>query len=60
MKKIIFVLLCFIFAIGTIVNAAQKDLEIQGKKLTSQKPPFTLTLPSEFNLVHSFSRKILK
>jgi len=57
MKKIIFVLLCFIFAIGTIVNAAQKDLEIQGKKLTSQKPPFTITLPSEFNLVHSFSQE---
>jgi hypothetical protein len=57
MKKIIFVLLCLIFTIGTIVNAAQKDLEIQCKKLTFQKPPFTLTLPSEFNLVHSFSQE---
>lgn len=57
MKKNIFVLLCVIFAIGSVVNAAQKDLEIQGKKLTSQKPPFTLTLPSEFNLVHSFSQE---
>lgn len=57
MKKNIFVLLCLILAIGAVVNAAQKDLEIQGKKLTSQKPPFTLTLPSEFNLVHSFSQE---
>jgi hypothetical protein len=57
MKKNIIVLLCFIFALGGIVHAAQKDLEIQGRKLTSQKPPFTLTLPSEFNLVHSFSQE---
>jgi len=57
MKKIIFILLCFILAILTTAIAAQKDLEIQGKKLTSRKPPFTLTLPSEFNLVHSFSQE---
>jgi len=35
----------------------QKDLEVQGKKLVSQKPPFTLTLPSGFNLAHSFSHE---
>jgi hypothetical protein len=57
MKKIIIALLCFIVAMGAIVNAAQKELEIQGKKLISQKPPFTLRLPSEFNLVHSFSQE---
>jgi hypothetical protein len=43
--------------VGTTAKAAQKDLEIQGKKLSSQKPPFTLTLPAEFNLVHSFSQE---
>ena len=35
---------------------ASKDLEIQGKKLISQKPPFILGLPSEFRLIHSSSR----
>ena len=35
----------------------QKDLEIQGKKLVSQKPPFTLTLPSEFISIHSFAHE---
>lgn len=57
MKKIIFVLFCFVLAMGGIVNAAQKDLEIQGKRLVSQKPPFALTLSSEFNLVHLFSHE---
>ncbi len=57
MKRIIFALFCLILAVGAIANAAQKDLEIQGKKLVSQKPPFTLTLPSEFDLVHSFSHE---
>jgi hypothetical protein len=57
MKKIIIVLFCLILAIWAIATAAQKDLEIQGKKLISQKPPFTLTLPSEFNLIHSFSHE---
>jgi hypothetical protein len=57
MKKIIIALFCFIIITGAIANAAQKDLEIQGKKLVSQKPPFTLTLPSEFNFVHSFTHE---
>ncbi len=57
MKKIVFVLFCFIFATGAVAIAAQRDLEIQGKKLVSQKPPIALTLPSEFSLVHSFSHE---
>jgi len=57
MKKIVFVLFCFIFATGAVAIAAQRDLEIQGKKLIFQKPPVTVTLPSEFNLVHSFSHE---
>ncbi len=57
MRKIFFVLLGLVLITWNIAGAAQKDLEIQGKKLTSQKPPVTLTLPSEFNLVHSFSQE---
>ena len=57
MKKIIIALFCLTLATGAIANAAQKDLEVQGKRLVSQKPLFTLTLPSESNLVHSFSHE---
>ena len=57
MKKIIIALFCLILATWAIATAAQKDLEIQGKKLVSQKPPFTMTFPSEFSLVHSFSHE---
>ena len=57
MRKIFFVLLGLVLITWNTANAAQKDLEIQGKKLVSQKPPFTLTLPSEFDLVHSFSHE---
>ncbi len=57
MKKIVLVFFCFILATGAVAIAAQRDLEIQGKKLVSQKPPFILTLPSEFSLVHSFSHE---
>ena len=35
--------------------APEKGLEVQGKKIISHKPPFTLMLPSEFNLMHSSS-----
>ena len=38
----------------TTVALAAKDLDIQGKMLVSEKPAFTLTLPSEFRSVHSF------
>jgi len=59
MKKIIIALSCFILLLAAtaLANAARKELEVQGKKLVSQKPPFTLTLPSEFDLVHSFSHE---
>ena len=57
MKKIIVVLFFSILAIGGIADAAQSDLEIKGMKLVSLKPPFTLTLPSELNLVHFFSHE---
>ena len=57
MRKIISVLVSFVLFAWVGVCAAQKDLDTQGKKLISQKPPFTITLPAEFNLVHSFSHK---
>lgn len=31
----------------------EKDLEVDGNKLVSRKPPFTLTFPTEFQLAHS-------
>jgi hypothetical protein len=57
MKKIIIVMFCIILATGAITRAAPKDIEFQGKKLISPKPPFTITLPAEYNLVHSFSHE---
>ncbi len=54
MKRFLPALLGLILIPWVIAGAAQKDLEIQGKKLISQKPLFTLILPSEFNLIHSF------
>jgi hypothetical protein len=57
MRKIFFVLLGLMLITWNTAGAAQKDLEIQGKKLVSQKPPFTMTFPSEFSLVHSFSHE---
>jgi len=50
-------LLGFLLVNWAAANTAQKDLEVQGKKLLSQKPVFTLTLPSELNLVYSFSHE---
>jgi uncharacterized protein YkuJ len=39
------------------LSLAAKDLEIKGRQLVSQKPPFTFALPSELRLVHSFSHE---
>jgi hypothetical protein len=54
MKKVIFPLIGLVLFIWTIAIAAEKDFEFQGKTLVFQKPPFTLTLPSEFRLIHSY------
>ncbi len=37
--------------------AGAKDVEIKGRHLVSEKPPFTLDLPSELRLIHSFSHE---
>jgi hypothetical protein len=54
MKKIVITLVGLILIIGAITNAELKDLEIKGKQLISQEPPFTIELHSELRLVHSF------
>jgi hypothetical protein len=57
MRKIFFALLSLLLIIGITACTSKKDLELEGKKLVSRKPPVTLVLPSEFNLVHSFSHE---
>jgi len=57
MRKIILSFITIAVLTWTTAQAAPKDLEIRGKQLISQKPPFTLTLPSEFLLIHSFSQE---
>jgi hypothetical protein len=52
MKKL-FALLVILGALCSSAAAAEKDLEIQGKKLISRMPPFTLNLPAELRLIHS-------
>jgi hypothetical protein len=57
LKKFFISLLVMGVLSWTTVALAAKDLEIQGKMLVSEKPAFTLTLPSEFRSVHSFSHE---
>jgi uncharacterized protein YkuJ len=57
MKKIVIPLIGLIAWIWAALAFAAKDLEIKGKQLISQKPPFTLTLPSELRLIYSFSHE---
>ena len=57
MRKIFFVLLGLLLTAWVTAFAPKKDLEVEGKKLISLKPPFTLMLPSDFNLIHSFSHE---
>lgn len=57
MRKIIPVLVSFVLFIWVETGAAVKDPDIQGKKLISHRPPFTITLPAEYDLVHSFSHE---
>ena len=56
MKKKFVVFISIVLTLGALNPAIAKDLEIKGKQLISQKPPFTFTLPSEFRLIHSFSQ----
>jgi hypothetical protein len=56
-KKLFLPFLVFMLVTWHLAGAAQKDLEVQGKRLVSQKPHFTVALPFEFNLVDSFSHE---
>jgi uncharacterized protein YkuJ len=56
-KKTFVVFISIVLTLGALNPAIAKDLEIKGRQLISQKPPFTLTLPSEFRLIHSFSQE---
>ena len=57
MKKRLLWLLGLAILMSTIGYAAPKELDIKGKELISQKPPFSFTLPSDFRLIHSFSQE---
>ena len=54
MRKIFFAFLSLVLFIGPEVSSAQKDLKVEGKRLISQRPPFTVVLPSELKWVHSY------
>jgi len=55
MKRTILLFVSIVLLGRIIAIAGAKDLEIQGKKLISQNPPFTLILPSDLQLIHSSS-----
>ena len=46
---IIFTLVC------TTVMAAEREIEMKGRQLISQKPSFSMNLPAELRLIHSFT-----
>jgi hypothetical protein len=56
-KKIIISFLSWVILTWAIAVAVPKDLEIKGKQLVSQTPPFSFTLPSELGMIHSFSHE---
>jgi uncharacterized protein YkuJ len=56
-KKVAVFWIITVIVVLTVGQGAAKDLEIRGRQLISQKPPFTFTLPSEFLLIHSFSQE---
>jgi len=60
MKRMIISFLMMIVLIWATVTAAAEDVEVKGRQLISQKPPFTLALPSELRLIHSFSQEFPK
>jgi hypothetical protein len=52
MRKILILLMVLLF-LSCGPTTREKDLEIDGNKLISRKPPFALTFPTEFQLAHS-------
>ena len=53
MKRVVGFFIGLVFSVSSLATAAEKDLEIQGRRLISQRPPFTITLPSELRWIHS-------
>jgi len=45
----------FLLSLSVLTFAFGKDLRVEGKKLLFQKPPFTVMLPSDLQLIHSSS-----
>ncbi len=57
MKKLFIIFITLYLWMGSVGFSGEKDLEIKGKELLSVKPPFSMKLPSEFRLIHSFSHE---
>jgi hypothetical protein len=47
------VIIALLFIGSSSALGATKDIDIQGKKLISNRPPFSMSLPSEFRWVHA-------
>ncbi len=56
-RKLFLPVLAFVLVAWTTACAPKKDLEIEGNKLISRKPPFSITLPSNVDLIHYFSQE---
>ena len=54
MKKVAAILFS-VFIASSVAFGAGKDLEVQGRVIKSQKPPFLFALPSELQWIHSSS-----
>jgi hypothetical protein len=57
MKKNIILSISIVVLIWTNLSLAAKDMEIKGKQLVSQTPPFTFALPSELSMLYSSSQE---
>jgi hypothetical protein len=55
MKKVVISVFAIVLWAWAVTFATAKDLEIKGKQLVSQKPPFTSMVPSNLRLIHSSS-----
>ncbi len=56
-RKLSLPILVLALAVWTAACPSKKDLEIEGNKLISRRPPFTLTLPSDVGLIHTSSNE---
>ena len=56
-RKLFLPLLVFVLAAWAAACTSEKDLEVEGNKLISRKPPFTFTLPSDVSLIHYSSKE---